>query len=290
VGGDDGPDLTLAGQRDPARVDFTHVEGEHTLSNWHAQHLKTPSKVVPGSAMPNFALSENQIDQLTLYLMSLRRSNFPEAYWPKDRVRAERLGEREFATDGETLFGTFCAACHVQKGEGRRYPNTTVFPAVGNADFLAVASDEFLTAAIKQGRVGRRMPAWGEKEGGLRPEEITNIIQYLRMQSGSKAPPPDLKEARWVKAEPTVQAEGKRLYETNCVTCHGKNGEGVDSPALNNKSLLANATDTYFVQTIARGRRNTVMRAFGQSTTVNPALTEAEIESIVSYLRTWEKK
>ncbi len=49
-----------------------------------------------------------------------------------DRVRAEKLSEREFATDGATLYGTFCAACHGQGGEGMRYPGMAPFPAIGN--------------------------------------------------------------------------------------------------------------------------------------------------------------
>jgi mono/diheme cytochrome c family protein len=286
VGGDDGPDLTLTGQKDPGLMNFSHIEGEHTLANWHRQHLRAPSKVVPGSAMPDFALSDKQIDLLTLYLMSLRRSSFPEAYWPKDRVRAERLGEREFASDGATLFGTFCAACHGQTGEGRRYPNITVFPAVGNPDFLAAASDEFIAASIHHGRPGRRMPAWGAKDGGLRTEEIASIISHLRKAAGVEAPPADAKPARWVKGDVNV---GERLFAVNCASCHGKKGEGIDAPALSNKALQASGTDTYLVQTITRGRRNTVMRAFGQSSSVNPALSESDIESIVTYIRTWEK-
>ena len=43
-----------------------------------------------------------QIDRLVFYLFSLRRTEFPEAFWPKDRIRAQHFGEREFATDGAT--------------------------------------------------------------------------------------------------------------------------------------------------------------------------------------------
>lgn len=31
VGGDDGPDLTKAGERDPGRTDFSGIKGEHTI-------------------------------------------------------------------------------------------------------------------------------------------------------------------------------------------------------------------------------------------------------------------
>jgi mono/diheme cytochrome c family protein len=287
VGGDDGPDLTLAGDKDPGRLDFTHVPGEPTIANWHAAHLRQPAQIVPGSQMPNLNLSDEQVDLLTFYLLSLRRSSFPEAYWPKDRIRAERFGEREFSGDGATLYGTFCAACHGLAGEGKRYPNTPPFPALANADFLAAATNEFLTASIRKGRPGRRMPAWGEKDGGLRPEEIAAIVGYLRQRTGTPEPQPTHPEPRWVKADPAV---GQPLYTRYCAGCHGAKGEGLQAPQLNNPGLLAVAPDSYLLEAIARGRRGTPMPSFRHGSPTNPALAETELEAIVAFIRTWETK
>ena len=285
VGGDDGPDLTLLGDRDPARLAYTHVPGAPTLANWLAEHFRAPARVVPGSQMPALGLSEQQIQMLVLYMLSLRRSDFPEAFWPADRVRAERLGEREFSVDGATLYGTFCAACHGASGEGAWYPGTVPFPAVGNADFLAAATDEFIASTIRHGRMGRRMPAWGTKDGGLRPQEITAIIAHLREQSGVAAPVPGRPERRWVAADAAI---GSRLFASYCAGCHGQRGEGVQAPALNNQSLLSNASDSYLIETIGRGRRGTLMQSFRSASPVHPALAEDEIESLVAFLRTWE--
>lgn len=289
VGGDDGPDLTRVGQKDPGQLDFSHVPGKPTLANWLAEHFRAPAKVVPGSQMPVLGLSEREIDLLTFYMLSLRRSDFPEAWWPKDRIRAERFGEREFATDGATLYGTFCAACHGPAGEGMRYAGMADFPAIMNPDFLAVASDEFLAETIRRGRPGRRMPAWGDSEGGLRPEEIQTLVAYLRKAGGGAEPAPATTrpaERRWVKADAPA---GGRLYATYCAGCHGLRGEGIEGPALNNAVFLETASDTYLVETIGRGRRGTLMIGFGSASPLNPALTAEEIESIVAFIRTWEK-
>jgi len=286
VGGDDGLDLTLAGQKDPGRLDFSHVPGKPTLENWQAEHLRHPAKVVPGSQMPEMGLSEEQVDLLTFYLFSLRRSDFPEAYWPKDRISAERFGEREFATDGETLYGTFCAACHGADGLGKRYPGMPVFPSIANPDFLSVATDEFITETIRRGRPGRRMPAWGEKQGGLRPDEIANLVGYIRRLGKVAAPGPSSVPNRWVKADTAL---GKQLYENRCASCHGQRGEGIEAPALNNKVLLASASDTYLVETIGRGRNGTSMNGFRNPSTIHPTLSDAEIQAIVTFIRTWEE-
>lgn len=286
VGGDDGPDLTLIGARDPGRIDFSRVQGEHDLAQWLREHFENPAAIVPGSQMPLLGLSETQIDLLVRYMLSLRRTDVPEAWWPKDRVRAERLGEREFGGDGATLYGSFCAACHGPSGEGMRYPGMTAFPAIGNPDFLAIASDDFLTRTISHGRPGRRMAAWGESEGGLRPAEIAAIVRHLRALGGV-ALEPDAHPARWARDD---RAQGSALYAAHCLSCHGAKGEGGEGPALANAGLLAAATDTYLFETIRRGRRGTTMTGFSQPSTVRPALADDEIESIVAFLRTWEKQ
>jgi cytochrome c oxidase cbb3-type subunit 3 len=160
-----------------------------------------------------------------------------------------------------------------------------LFPAVGNPDFLAVASDEFLTQAVTKGRPGRRMPAWGEKEGGLRPEEIQAVVQHLRSLGGPAEP--DDKPTRW--AAGNIET-GKKNYTAYCAGCHGADGKGGEALALNNAGLLAAASDTYLFKTIARGRRGTAMPGFAQASTVHPALSPQEIEAVVSFIRTWEKK
>jgi mono/diheme cytochrome c family protein len=285
VGGDDGPDLTRVGERDPARLDYAHVPGEPTLANWFGEHFRAPAQVVPASQMPVLGLTEPQIGALTLYLLSLRHGDHPEAFWPKDRIRAERFGEREFATDGATLYGTFCAACHGPNGEGMRYPGMTAFPAIGNPDFLAVASDRFITATVTHGRPGRRMPAWGEKEGGLRPEEIEAVVRYVRGFGDGVPAPVETQPARWSAGD---AAQGARLYADACASCHGVAGEGKEGPALNNRALLRHATDTYLFETIRRGRRGTSMPAFSAPSPAHRLLADDEIESIVRFLRTWE--
>jgi mono/diheme cytochrome c family protein len=285
VGGDDGPDLTREGEKDPQRLDYSHVPGEKTFANWLGAHFRSPAQVVPGSQMPVLGLGDEQIDALTFYLLSLRQSDHPEVFWPKDRLRALRFAEREFTPDGATLFGTFCAACHGPRGEGMRYPGLSAFPAIGNPDFLAVASDRFLAGTVTHGRPGRRMPAWGEKEGGLRPAEVDAVVAHVRSFGNGIPSPLETEPRRWAKGD--VKA-GARLFADVCASCHGPNGEGKEGPALHNQGLLANATDRYLIETIHRGRRGTSMPSFAASTTANRLLSDEEIESIVTFIRSWE--
>jgi mono/diheme cytochrome c family protein len=286
VGGDSGPDLSRAGYKDPGQADFSHVSGPATLANWQTEHLRSPLSIVTGSQMPSLGLADRDIDQLVLYTLSLRRRDLPINYVPKDRMRALRFGEREFSADGATVYGAFCAGCHGLAGSGVRSPGLASFPSIANPDLLERVSDEFLENTIRHGRPGRKMPPWGAMESGIKPGEIRAVIAFLR-SLGGVAQKPESTPPRWVKAG---AAGGKALYASACAGCHGAQGEGAEAPALNNQVLLASATDTYLVETIGRGRRGTVMQGFLDPSPARRTLAGAEIESVVAFIRTWEKK
>jgi mono/diheme cytochrome c family protein len=287
VGGDAGPDLFRSGEKDPGQLDFTYVRGKRTFSNWLGEHFRSPIATVAGSQMPMLGLTEDQIDLLTMYVLSLRRRDLPGTYLPNDRVKALRFGEREFATDGATIFSAICAGCHGVDGKGTRYPGSQPFPAIAGTEFLELATDDFIAQTVTRGRPGRKMPAWGEKDGGLKTDEIKAVVGYLRQLGGSVTPLADAKARRWVSGD---SAAGGRLFAAYCSGCHGQKGEGGEGPALNNKVLVSAATDTFLVETIGRGRGGTAMAGFLTPSPVRPALTQSEIESIVAYIRSWEVK
>jgi mono/diheme cytochrome c family protein len=283
VGGDQGPELTLAGEKDPGRADFSAVPGDRTLANWFAEHVRAPAAVVVGSLMPAPPVSAAEVDALTLYTLSLRRRDIAGTYLPRDRMQVTRFGEREFASDGATLFGAFCSGCHGREGQGHRAPGLAAFPSVANPDFLAIAPDALVRETIVRGRPGTRMRAWVDGSTGLTPADVPVLVSHLRSLAGV-APPTDSRPPRWVTGD---RAAGERLFASTCAGCHGANGEGADAPALNNAVLQQFATDTYFVETITRGRRGTAMAGFAEPTPVRRTLSPHEIESIVTFIRTW---
>jgi len=286
-GGDAGVNLSLSGFKDPNQLNFSKVHGDHTLSNWIVQHFRSPASTVAGSQMPSLGLSENQIDLLTLYTLSLRRRTLPDTFLPKDRVKAMRFGAREFASNGETIYTAVCSGCHGANGRGNRFPGLVPNPSITNPDFLELASDDFLMRTIKSGRPGRPMLAWGERENGFNDDEIRAVVAYIRQLGGNVQAAPDPKPQIWVIGEPAL---GASLFASNCSGCHGKNGVGADGPALANKVFLSSVTDTYLVEIIRRGRSGTVMQGFGNPSPIRQVLTQAEIESIVVYLRSLNAK
>lgn len=279
IGGDLGPELTKVGGKREHDLDFSNVSGPHTLGRWLEAHFVAPDQVAPGSKMPSLDLSEAQVELLTLYMLSLRPVDVPQEYWPKDRLRGVRFGARDFAQDGATLYGVFCAACHGPRGEGRRFPNLGVMPAIGNRDFLAVADDPFLRKTITHGRPGRAMPAWGSLNGGLSADEIDAIVQFLR----SLAPgTPEAFDQPIPTGDPT---RGSATFVRNCAGCHGTKGEGVNAPQLSNPAFLAAASDSFIVRTVLRGRAGSGMRHFGAASTSFEVLSIQDAADVVAFLR-----
>jgi len=108
-------------------------------------------------------------------------------------------------------------------------------------------------------------------------------VTHLRTLAGV-APPADSRPARWVNGDLAI---GERFYAATCSGCHGPNGEGGDGPALNNPVLQEFATDTYLIETIARGRRGTAMVPFLEPSPVHRTFSQSEIEDVVTFIRSW---
>jgi cytochrome c oxidase cbb3-type subunit III len=80
---------------------------------------------------------------------------------------------------------------------------------------------------------------------------------------------------------------GAVLYAQRCALCHSEQGEGRGKvgPSLRSPGFLATASDTYLTQAIAVGRPGTTMSPWRQN-----GLSDEQIASLVTYLRTWQTR
>jgi mono/diheme cytochrome c family protein len=124
------------------------------------------------------------------------------------------------------------------------------------------------------------MPGWLH-EGGLTRGEIQAVVAHIRALGVTPAAA-DPRPTRWASGD---RAQGRQLFASFCSGCHGPDGKGAEGPALNNKVLLDSATDTYLMTTISKGRNGTAMAGFRDATPIRPALSQSDMESIVTYLR-----
>lgn len=178
--------------------------------------------------------------------------------------------------EGFKLYAKYCGFCHGPQGEGYVSPAAN---ALSNQDFLATASDDFLTQAIAMGRTDTKMSAWSDAYGGpLNNAEVQQLVAAMR--SWQTRPSVALDDA-------PLPGDGEAavdLFASQCASCHGATGEGTDSAlSLGNPVFLDSASDAFIRHAIVIGRTGTAMKGYqGQ-------LTDAEIDNLVSLIRSWQQ-
>ena len=75
----------------------------------------------------------------------------------------------------------------------------------------------------------------------------------------------------------TVVTEGKRLFQTNCVSCHGDRAEGRVGPNLTDESWIHGGGPDKIYETIRSGVRGKAMQAWG------PILGPRGVQTVAAY-------
>jgi cytochrome c oxidase cbb3-type subunit 3 len=147
---------------------------------------------------------------------------------------------------GKTVFGDNCAPCHGTGAAGAKgYPN------LNDDDWLWGGSLDQIMQTIQFGaRSGDakahegQMLAFG-RDGILKPDEIVTVANYVRSLSG-------------LSTEPRFNAAaGRKIFDENCVACHGKDGKGnqeMGAPNLTDQIWLYGSDEAAIVETITNGR------------------------------------
>jgi cytochrome c2 len=127
-GGTIGPDLTEVGDKAPEQYDFSRLSGQRTAFAWHVAHFKDPRALSEGTVMPNFNLSTEQAQALSMLVLSWRRHDVPARYLsgaPRiDPRSAEELAAEEAMKTGpgQWFVSTGCFVCHSVAALGVKSP------------------------------------------------------------------------------------------------------------------------------------------------------------------------
>lgn len=79
------------------------------------------------------------------------------------------------ASEGQNTYATYCASCHGQDGAGLVGPNLT------DAEILHGSAIEDIRSVVKNGVLGKSMPAWGDI---LSATELENVSAYVHSIMG----------------------------------------------------------------------------------------------------------
>ncbi len=182
---------------------------------------------------------------------------------------------------GEELFNQNCSVCHQADAIGE----PGVAPSLTNPELLAVASDKFFEATIRDGREDTGMPPFAH----LGRSKVRAIVAYLR--SHETIP----NRASQIDAQPDASGDprlGKQWYDYICSTCHGLDGDGYEAggtgTAIGLPGFLNKVSDGFIRETVKEGRSNTRMLGF-QGPAAMADLTDREVDDIIVYLRTLAK-
>jgi len=165
----------------------------------------------------------------------------------------------------------YCALCHGANREG--YANDHA-PSLRSESLFQSGVPHAVLRPLSYGREGTAMGGYLDEVGGpLTLDETWDLTYWLFWESGV-----DRVKLSTNPVHGDIQ-RGEVVYQENCASCHGVNGEGVNAPALGNQSALAHNTDEFIRYAIRYGRNGTPMPAWGET------LSDADIDNVTAFLR-----
>lgn len=262
--------------------------------NLNEPHLRLFSEMVDSPAYRSQTTNPNFLDGRTLRSPvpgTISRDFTPLHYdaTKNDRTRAGKelknplILTYDVLSRGKKVYENFCSHCHGTKGRGdgkvtKLFPGFS-FPIATKSAFDMPDGEIF--HILSYGR--NLMPSHASQ---ITQEDRWKLVHYLR----------DLQRIEIDRLGPLAEipvdprrnhlvskAYGKEIFDTNCATCHGKEGRhpkrGI--PTLNAPAVLAYADDAFYWNIINHGKKGTQMPAW------NKILTTTQSRSLIAYIRSW---
>lgn len=185
--------------------------------------------------------------------------------------------DQNIIRQGKMLYTQNCGFCHQKDAIGK--PGKA--PSLTNPELLSISSTAFMAETIADGRPGTGMPPFSH----LGNEKIYAIVSYLFSYAEGPS------RATEINSQPKANGNienGKQLFDSICLPCHGPNGNGYiaggTGTAIGTRGFLTKASDGFIRTTIKEGRSNTRMMSY-QGPAGLADLSNQEIDDIISYLR-----
>jgi mono/diheme cytochrome c family protein len=234
-----GTDLSEEGTKLVTRLDFAFISDiPHTSKlAWFNRKLHNPRIFDKGRVlqpldklrMPNFDLSDVEVQRLVTALMSFQRVIQPPAAMPV------RSAQYDFETAGRTLVHRRnCVGCHIIEGDGGDFlklvPESSLGPPMLTPEGGRVQPDwlyAFLRGPIQiRPWLNVRMPTFG-----LDDAKLNGVIRYFGAVSNTIGP---FQTHQIVNAANVKNDVGKELFEKlKCQQCHVLGAIPKDQPTSN---------------------------------------------------------
>lgn len=170
---------------------------------------------------------------------------------------------------GAAVFRTYCSQCHGSGAQGSvGYPNLNDDDWLWGGDIESVylTINHGVRAAEDDDTRANDMPAFGAEEL-LEREEIAAVVEHVLKISGQQH-------------DADLAGEGAVVFEENCASCHGEEGEGIadlGAPALNDAIWLYGGDRDAVTYTVDNSRAG-MMPAWGKR------LSDAQVKQVALYV------
>lgn len=188
-----------------------------------------------------------------------------ETFRPYDGKAIDVLARDPHAVAlGRSIFSNNCATCHGSTAQGATgYPNLT------DTIWHWGGTPERVLQTVLDGREGV-MPAWGKVLTGMGGDNAVDyVVAYVRTLSA-----PQTLQNNY------MAAQGKPLFESLCVGCHGPDGKGnqqMGAPDLTDSYWLYGNSSEALHETISNGRH-------GSMPAWRPLLGETRVRLVAAYV------
>lgn len=220
---------TVEGRGNGSAPELSGV-GSAVNRRWLVSYLEDPHVFQPGTEMPRYRFSRQDLLDISQYLMDeFYDPNIPDpslSYRPSQKAIAE----------GQVIYKQYgCGGCHSIAGQGTEVPTGPELTGIGDMpvdrlDFgertdLPHRLPEWLAAKISQPRMfrpGFKMPSFD-----FAPEQIQAIVTAL-LSEGSQPIPAEYRVENAAAVYTPPGKFGRLVSEYRCLSCHQVEGFGGD--------------------------------------------------------------
>ncbi|MEC4724044.1 c-type cytochrome [Shewanella sp. D64] len=193
---------------------------------------------------------------------------------------------------GAEIYSNRCVLCHGNKGMGdgyipmrlKGYPQTSLFEIQKVKDKQSLI--EVISKGLLTNDINKYMPPWESELTTQNISDLADFVLYLREDTEGAM---NRLFTHTSKINRTVK-DGRIIFNTRCVLCHGKEGKGDGRMSRIIKSPPpANLT----ASTLTAAQMSQIIKLGGQGVKRSPQmppwgdfLTENEVDAVVIFIKT----
>ncbi len=193
------------------------------------------------------------------------------AFWPAPSL-ADSPDTPPSVSGGRVLWTENCQPCHgpTGKGDGPAAQNISdPLPDFSNSEMARSYAPAENFKVIKEGRIEKLMPPWGNRLNDTQIWDLTAYVWSLSITSEELS-------------------GGKTLYTKECAVCHGSSGVG-DGPKAAGSAKMVSFTDLSTMVQQSQANLMTNFQVSDQHAALSH-LSEAELYQVLDYIRTFSFK